>query len=811
MAGPDYKPMSVKKNNITSTDIVGFSGGLDERSPYLANQNTFNKALNMAVDTSGFLVPRPGAKKWLPSLVGNVKQVYPVLYNGENYYFVVDDGRVKYIQSGDSSWTEIGTLDTAATYETALTGSNNDLLFAAVQAGFGTNPARGELGNDVTITYVNGGASQSLAVSVSGLDITVQLATDGSSVITSTANDVLEAINASEDAQPLVTASLASGSDGTGLVTAMSEQSLTGGADGTNHVTTTDDLISTFVRTHDKMAVINGEDRMRYVDLDTMEMVQYNLVTDPANAPTAANTGMSGATATVYYAISFNGNAGTTDISPILSKTGDPRTGWAPTTKYMTITRNNTAPDGANSWNLYICLSSQTGTPTADDMLLLASDLDLSTTTYIDDGSLSPQNVLAPSENTTQGAKVKYGIEEQGLAIFWGDPDNPYRVYIGGIDKYALQFSTETGGYISELHKGTNYYPLMVTGFRTGQGLPAITVLFGNTQGISKQSTLTQQTVTVGDSSQAYWTETEQNYGAPSVASPYGLINYNGILFFVSYNGIMTIKTSENVQNVLNTTKIDKSIPNTFGSIRSDQFDKIVACAWDNKVYFTVPSRGYEFNNQILVYDMTNADNPIWYVWDIQADYIGIISTSDQEAFVYYTKDNHIFRLEDNYVAQDEDGNGIAAPFATSAEGTFIGLTPAHNYLKVVKQSTFYIIDAIGSLTIGVAWRDRFNKPGFKDKVVPFGEYSASTTGGWDDSYYQYDAGNTAYDGWDDTAPISADNVSTKRTTREDLPLDNAQVIELQWSISTQLDYSAFKLRSVSYEGVNIGVRGDIR
>jgi len=684
----NYKPIAVKKNNITSTDVIGFGGGLDERSPYSASIDTFSKALNMSVDTNGFLVPRPGAKKWLPSTVGNIKQIFPVLYNGQNYYFVCDDGKVKYIQSGDDSWTDCG---------------------------------------------------------------------------------------------------------------------------GDNEITTTGDIINSFVRTDDKLAVVNGVDEMRYIDLSNMEMVQYNEVTDPSTAPTANTTGMTGTTAHVYYAISFNGNAGETEISPILDKTGDPRNGWSPTVKYMTVTRNNEAPEGSQGWNLYICLSSQTGTPTATDMLLLASDLDIATTTYIDDGSISPQNILAPTENTTKGAKVKYGIEQQGIVIFWGDPDNPYRVYIGGIGKYSLQFSPTTGGYVSELHKGTNYYPLMVTGFRTGQGLPAITVLFGNTQGISKQSTLTQQTVTVGDSSQSYWTESEQNYGAPSVASPYGLVNYNGTLFFVSYNGIMTIKTNQNALNVLNTSKIDKAIPNTLGSIRSDQFEKIVATAWDSKVYFTAPTRGYTFNNQIMVYDQSNEDKPIWYVWDIQADYIGVISTSDQEAFIYFTKDNNIFRLEDNYVAQDEDEAGIASPFATSAEGTFLGFAPAHNFLKVVKQATFYIIDAIGNITEGVTWRDRFNKVDSKSQVVEFGKYSASTTGGWDDPYYTFDTGNSAYNEWDDTAPINANDISTKATIRSDLSLDNLQAIELAWKISTQLDFSSFKLRSVSYEGVNIGIRGDIR
>ena len=431
----DYKPIKVKRNNITSTDVVGFGGGLDERSPYLADADTFNKALNMSVDSNGFLIPRSGAKKWLPSTVGPVKQVYPVLYNEENYYFVCDDGRVKYIKSGDTNWTEVGTLDTPATLTTALTGTNNDLLFTAVQRGFLTNPARGALGNNVTIAYVNAGASKPLAITVSTLAIFVQLATNSSSIITSTANDVLAAINAHTTAKTLVVATLASGNTGVGLVTALTATYLASGVNGTNYITTTGGVINSFVRTNDMLAVVNGVDEMRYIDLPTMQMVQYNTVTDPTNAPTAAGTGMSGTTAHVYYAISFNGNAGNTKITPILDKTCDPRNGWSSTIKYMTITRNNTAPTGARSWNLWICLSSKTGTPTADDMLLLAKDLDLATTTYVDDGTVSPQNVLASTENTTKGPKVKYGIEEQGLAIFWGDPDNPYKVYIGGIDK----------------------------------------------------------------------------------------------------------------------------------------------------------------------------------------------------------------------------------------------------------------------------------------------------------------------------------------------------------------------------------------
>lgn len=106
-----------------------------------------------------------------------------------------------------------------ATYTTAQ-GSNKDLTFTAV--------ARGYPGNSVTIAYVNGGASQSLSVSVSGLAVTVNLATDGSSVPTATASQIMTAINANANAQVVLTASIASGQTGNGIPAAFAAQNLAG-------------------------------------------------------------------------------------------------------------------------------------------------------------------------------------------------------------------------------------------------------------------------------------------------------------------------------------------------------------------------------------------------------------------------------------------------------------------------------------------------------------------------------------------------------------------------------------------------------
>lgn len=109
-----------------------------------------------------------------------------------------------------------------ATLTTALTGADNDLTFTAKRGG--------SWGNSIRVRYVDPGApSATLSVDVDGFDITVNLATDGSSVITSTANEVAAALVSNDYATRLVEVELA-GSSGAGVVTALSFTALAGGS-----------------------------------------------------------------------------------------------------------------------------------------------------------------------------------------------------------------------------------------------------------------------------------------------------------------------------------------------------------------------------------------------------------------------------------------------------------------------------------------------------------------------------------------------------------------------------------------------------
>lgn len=117
-------------------------------------------------------------------------------------------------------------LGAKATKTTALTGDNNDLKFTAAQPGTEANSIR--------IRYVDPSAfDQELGVAVSGNDITVNLATGPDpGAITSTAAEIKAAINMDAAASQLVTAEIAAGNTGAGVVTAMSYITLENGTEG---------------------------------------------------------------------------------------------------------------------------------------------------------------------------------------------------------------------------------------------------------------------------------------------------------------------------------------------------------------------------------------------------------------------------------------------------------------------------------------------------------------------------------------------------------------------------------------------------
>ena len=601
---------------------------------------------------------------------------------------------------------------------------------------------------------------------------------------------------------------------------------------GSNSVTTGTGIRYQFIHAEDKLYVANGQDTSRYIDLTTMDMVVFSAITDPANAPTAAafGSGLTYATSSggstpypIYYSVTFNGAVGQTENSPILTGyVSIDRTDWVGSNTYgLTITRNNTTPTNATSWNLWVASGSTNGVIDNDQMLLLASGLDINSTVFNDDGTIQPNlNAgTAPNDNSTEGFVATYGTEVDGTVFLWGIVGNEYALMIGGTPGNAFDFTPTNGGYTLLIHTGTNYFPTNLVSFRNSQGIPSLVMLYSNAQGTSIQTVIEQSTVNYGNYSFVVWGSTDQGRTVPASSSPYATFAYNNSLYFPTNDSVMELTTRPTTLNVLSVNNVAIPIANLWQTIDASQLPNIVGAGIDDRMYFSCAINGFTYNNVVLVYDYTDENNPRWYPWNITNNWFGVISPAQGSTFLYVSQDNHIFKLEYGTIAQDEDSNGIPTPFDFGATGPISGLTPDHSSYLAIVQALFYVLDVIGeidvTITYAMASPSGLLKYKSRTKAINGPDYVMSSDGGWSDYQYQFLPSEQPLLAWGGNPVFdTGDTQQPAQSYRQPIPV-NEVVNEMQWQFASNSIASnsptAATFRGVSYEGVSIGPKGDIQ
>lgn len=590
---------------------------------------------------------------------------------------------------------------------------------------------------------------------------------------------------------------------------------------GDNTITTQNGGMPVFERALNMLLCANGGngDKLFRVDLTIagFPVVKYTLVADPITALTNTVTNLTAGAFNIYYAYTYSSSTGETILSPILTiPINIVRDQWGNViASPSSVTLNLPAggpPTGADFWNLYMAVSSTGGVIEPTDMLQLATKIDLATTSFVDDGTLGLNlGSLAPIVNNTDGPRVTHIIVEEGNPILYGDIDVPYNVWIGGGGQNALDFSIANGGYLSQAEMGTNFFPTVVIGFRNGNGVPSLTVLYSNTEGLSKQAVLEQQTVTYGDSTFSVWGVTEQHYGAAGVAAPNSAVNYNGQLLFLSTDGFMSMNTQPLRQNVISTNNIStKSIDDYVRSIKNSAMPGVIGTAWNGKFMWASPAGGFDTPQEILILDTKLPGiNQVgaWETLNIPCQWIGVISPQNEAAFVYVVQGNKSYKLLSLTSTYDVKG-GISVPFSTNMTGPLLPMQgQAHNQWQAVVQVMFYILEFIGQITIGVNYRNQNGEIKTKSRVITGPIFIPSSAGGWGDPGWGWGSGpRWASEPIIDDSKNSATSVDIRKAVQVD---DIAS--EAQWFYSTPVGYNHYKIRAMSFEGIDLGVRPDLQ
>lgn len=592
---------------------------------------------------------------------------------------------------------------------------------------------------------------------------------------------------------------------------------------GSNTITTNNGGKPKFLRLDNVVFVLNGTngDKLCYVDLNVsgFPVVKYLPVADPTVLPTVALTALTTGSFNIYTAYSFTTQTGETKISPITTTSVNiVRDEWsknATSPSSIKITRPAGIPTNAAYWSVYISTAAQFGTIQDSDMLRVASRLDLNTVDFIDDGTLSIDlGAPAPKVNNTDGMRVDHGTIEDSSAILYGDRDNQQNIWISGSGPYAKEFTPANGGYRAEPELGTNFIPTAVIGFRNGQGAPSLTVLYSNTEGLSKQAVLEQQSVSYGNQSFSIWGITEQHYGAAGVAATDSAINYNGKLLFLSTDGFMQMNTQPVRVNVISTDPISiQAIDPYVRQIKNSAMKNVVGAGWDNKYHWTVPSAGFDTPQQILIQDDNNKvqDRSAWYALDIAANWVGVVSPQSDPAFVYISQGKSTYKLVPGSGTFDVK-NGANVPFSTGATGPLIGMGgQAHNVWQADVQTMFYIMGLVGDITVGVTYRNQSGNLKTKTKTFHGPTFNPSGSGGWGDPEWTY-SGFPALPGWSASPSFDTRTATAVSAVDVRIPIFIGEIFnEAQWFYTTPVGFGNYKIRAISFEGINLGVRPDLQ
>lgn len=689
------KPVKVKAAAIvTPIQVTSFASGLDERGDYNAPPDAMTYGRNVRINSANNATKRLSKKKWLPDSVGFNGEVSTVYYGGEIYYFIADDGVVKYCQPNDTVWTDCG---------------------------------------------------------------------------------------------------------------------------GSNSITTDVGVITTFLRVNDILFCMNGTDELRFIDLATLDMVVFTAVVDPVSTLTCAATGITGTGPfNVYYAITYNSDGGgETAIGPIKTQAvSKSRSTWNENgTEYLTITFNDTPPAGATSRNLYAAISLQGTTPVASDLAMLKSNIPTGTASFVDNGSI-PFDIsfnTAPDTNSTAGIKAAAATMVGSIPVLYGDPDNPYDLYFGGLTDDGVSFGANNGAQRLPLLKGTNFYPTSVIGFRNNQNIPNLLALFSGTEGVSKQQIISLKTLTYGNTTINYWGADDLNAGASAVYARYGVVSYLGKLLFPSSEGITAIQTEANLQNVLAPSVVSEAISPTYSTIRNADFNKIVGAAWNNIVAFAVPSQGYNYNNQMLIYDLMNKEKPKWYIWDLLVDWVGTISPPNSDSFLYIRQGNKFFKLADTYVAEDEESDGTSTPYPVEVHTALVAANQVRNSFFAATQAVVYVANFIGTVWVEVSYINAKGRVKTKRKSFTNGSPGHNLSGGWGNPRLLWRSFNNRLINWSTPIPTSSTvNSNLKIVKRLRIRLPNTVVNEAKFKVWSDLENTSFDVVNCAVEAVNIGVIGDI-
>lgn len=238
---------------------------------------------------------------------------------------------------------------------------------------------------------------------------------------------------------------------------------------------------------------------------------------------------------------------------------------------------------------------------------------------YLDATNMWPvANLIAPTENFTRGVPASHAAVIDSRVYFWGDRDNPQRLYIGGNPGNLLSVSPGTGGGFVDVEPGSGQEIRVVTKYKTQSGASIVTILTDspNTD-LEQRFNLVENSVSLSNE------QSMKSWQAEQVAGSVGCKSYNGAivcedgLYSVSRYGLALTTMTMEYNAQIRTNYVSDAIKPAFTDKQRSLLYNSFITECDGVIYLAFGKDDVEYDNMLFCYDI---DGKAWWTHTLNLD-----------------------------------------------------------------------------------------------------------------------------------------------------------------------------------------------
>ena len=340
---------------------------------------------------------------------------------------------------------------------------------------------------------------------------------------------------------------------------------------------------------------------------------------------------------------------------------------------------------------------------------------------YIDATNMWPvANLIAPTENYTEGVKASHVTCIDSRMYFWGDSNQPQRLYIGGNPGNLFSVSPGTGGGFIDVEPGSGQDIRVVVKYKTQSGASIVTLLCN-----SKNTSMEQRFNLVENSVSLSNEQSMKSWQAEQVAGAVGCKSYNGAvvcedgLYSISRYGLALTTMTMEYNSQIRTNYVSDPVKPAFTDKNRSLLKNSAIIECDGVLYLAFGKDDETLDNMLFCYDI---DNKAWWTvnLDIDEPILNLLHI-DYEGYregVGIITEKHVYMLP---LTKDDAPTDDALFTTTIQTGELATTQPQQNWVYL-SQLEFRFDYFKGSVLVELVGIDQFGRKVSTKKTISHGK-----------------------------------------------------------------------------------------